>query len=375
MTSMRKWTGDAVAPTSVMAYLRARGWQQRPSYTDRATIWTLADEEAQDAYEILLPLSKDVRDFRSRMAEVMRTLEVAEQRSAAQIIDDLQAATADVVRIRLHTPGQGGALPLEVGARLFPQARDLLLAAACGAIEPRAVYRARRPRAAHEYLQRVQLGQTESGSYVIKLYSPVPMALADGDGIEEPFERQVTRTLYRALLACRSAAAHAAAHGTLDAFEHAVEQGASANLCAAVAAMGADWPIAAVDFGVSWSTARPGRDLPGEVVTFHEELLPILAEAGRVLRARTPEEEFEVRGHVIRLHRPEGETGGTVTVSAPIEGKSHKIPMALSEAQYEIAVRAHAQEAMISCTGELWRHGRSFALQSPRDFRMLGEQD
>jgi hypothetical protein len=364
-----------VAPTSVMAYLRARGWQQRPSYTERATIWTLADEEDQDAYEILLPLSKDVRDFRLRMAEVLRTLEVAEQRPAAQIIDDLQAATADVVRIRLHTPGLGGgALPLEVGARLFPQARELLLAAACGAIEPRAVYRARRPRAANEYLQRVQLGQTESGSYVIKLYSPVPMALSGNDEVDEPFERQLTRTLYRALSACRRAAADAAAHGTLEAFDHAVEQGASANLCAAVAAMGADWPVAAVDFGVSWSTARPGRDLPGEVVTFHEELLPILAEAGRVLRARTPEEDFEVRGFVIRVDRPEGQVGGTVTVSAPVEGKSHKILMGLSEAQCENAVRAHAQEAMISCMGELWRHGRSFTLESPRDFRVLGEQ-
>ena len=105
-----------------------------------------------------------------------------------------------------------------------------------------------------------------------------------------------------------------------------------------------------------------------------EELLPILAEAGRVLRARTPEEDFEVRGYVIRLDRPEGQVGGTVTVSAPVEGKSHKILMGLSEAQYENAVRAHAQEAMISCTGERWRHGRSFTLESPRDFRVLGEQ-
>lgn len=179
---MRNWSGDAlvIAPTSVMAYLRTRGWQQRPSFTERATIWTLADEEDQDAYEILLPLSQDVRDFRLRMAEVMHTLEVAEQRPAAQIAVDLQAAT--------------------VG------------------------------------------------------------------------------------------------------------------------------------------------------------------------------EDFEVRGYVIRLDRPEGQVGGTVTVSAPVEGKSHKILMGLSEAQYENAVRAHAQEAMISCTGELWRHGRSFTLESPRDFRMLGEQ-
>ena len=178
---------DVVAPTSMMAYLRARGWKQQPFHTKLATMWILEDEESEDTYEILLPRTREIRDFRLRMTEALRTLEIVEQRSAPQIVDDLLTATADTIRIRLRAPGlESGSLPLNLGAQMIQQAREIVLAAACGAVEPRPVYRTKKPKHAHEYLERVRLGQTESGSYVVKLYSPVPMALFERDEDADP---------------------------------------------------------------------------------------------------------------------------------------------------------------------------------------------
>ena len=172
---------------------------------------------------------------------------------------------------------------------------------------------------------------------------------------------------------CRDAATVAAERGNVGEFESAVLNGVSANLCAAVSAIGAGDVVEAVDFAVTWASSRPEPEITSEVITFHRELLPILEEAGRFLRTRVPEEDFEVRGHVIRLHRGKGASTGTVTVSAPVEGRNPKISMALNEEQYRIAVGAHEREVPIACTGELRRDGKNFVLESPRDFHIISE--
>ena len=48
-----------------------------------------------------------------------------------------------------------------------------MLAAACAAIEPRAVYAARKPERAMAYLRQIRLGPTEAGSFVVTVESPV----------------------------------------------------------------------------------------------------------------------------------------------------------------------------------------------------------
>ena len=49
----------------------------------------------------------------------------------------------------------------------------MVLAAACSLREPRPVYGARNDREANEFMRRVRLGQTEVGSFVVTILSPV----------------------------------------------------------------------------------------------------------------------------------------------------------------------------------------------------------
>ncbi len=64
---------------------------------------------------------------------------------------------------------------------------------------------------ASDYMQRVRLGQTEHGSFVVTLLAPVPPLLqipldpAWTPLDDEPFDRRVTRRLMDALDACRAA--------------------------------------------------------------------------------------------------------------------------------------------------------------------------
>ncbi len=66
-------------PRQVETYLSVHGWQQQQLRGDKASIWTLDD------FEILLPLKPEVINFNRRMAEVVETLALAENRSQFEI--------------------------------------------------------------------------------------------------------------------------------------------------------------------------------------------------------------------------------------------------------------------------------------------------
>ena len=135
------------------------------------------------------------------MIEALQTLEAIEQRSQFEILADIQQASFDIIRWRIIQEDSGdGAIPLEDGQLFITQ----LLAAA----QPMQWVANRKPAAATEYMRHVRLGQSERGSYVVTVQSPVPPALPIHgiDDQPDPFERRVSLTLANALHTLRQVA-------------------------------------------------------------------------------------------------------------------------------------------------------------------------
>ncbi|KYC36633.1 hypothetical protein WA1_43905 [Scytonema hofmannii PCC 7110] len=72
-----------IDPQQVASYLRSHGWHQQKIKGDKANLWTLDD------FEILLPLKPEIVDFKGRMAEVLETLALAENRSQIEVYSSL----------------------------------------------------------------------------------------------------------------------------------------------------------------------------------------------------------------------------------------------------------------------------------------------
>lgn len=75
---------EELRPLEVASYLRAAGWIQSESREGRYAIWTRDDE-----YEVLLPLSRDLRDFALRMGDLLAVLSQVEDRFQNSILSDL----------------------------------------------------------------------------------------------------------------------------------------------------------------------------------------------------------------------------------------------------------------------------------------------
>jgi len=361
---------EVLRPLEVASYLRASGWEQVDFKEGQYAVWARGAE-----FEVLLPLRSDLRDFALRMGDLLRTLAKAEDRSQLSVLSDLLVTGADVLRVRIRDEDlTDGSMAIEDHTRIAQKVRDMMMAAACSAIEPRPVWHKRKPDRAVEYLRSVRVGQTERGSYVLTVISRVPPYLRPGQSqlfgeTEEPYERVVTLRLAHALEAVEQAAESSAATGSFDSFEAAVPQGVSANLCEAIAGLASeDETRRSVDFAFSWSRTRPVTQSQVSRILVARDRVPFVREAARLLRERSPVEGFELEGPVVRLERPEGATTGHITVYAVVEEGPKRVRIELSEEEYNQAVNAHRDGHDVRCIGRLVREGRGYHLKNPSQF-------
>ncbi len=278
----------------------------------------------------------------------------------------LVTADRDTVRVRA-AESDDGSVTLNAGVDLVSGARDMLLSAACSLRESQPVYRAGANREAVELVSHLRLGQTDQGSFVVTLLTPVvpaplPVLLPDPDDRNAPIQRRMTRRLVGALAAVREAAERTAA-GETAAFGDAVADGVSANLCEALVRLIDPFPT--LDISVSWARTRPVA-VPATAARFGRADVAYLREAARSLRDRAPRPDVRLYGFVRRLKRRETGDDGTISLRAKIDGQRHSVTAVLERADYEKAVQAHGDRTPVVLSGDLDRIGQRWRLLSPR---------
>jgi hypothetical protein len=357
----------------------SQGWQAKGRYGSVATIYSKIADNGRE-YEILLPIREEFADYAARMGEVIDVLSEVENRAQLPVFADLIKSGFDVLRIRASEADDAGTIALELGIGLYDHARDLMAAASNATIKPRRAYRGPMFDQTREYLHQLRLGQTEVGSYVLTVLSPVPPALDTwqtnlfpdiGVG-QEPFPRLVTRTLDRALKATKVAASEAAATGRLDPFENVIEAGVSGDLCEAVARLAERG--SGVDITISWSRVRPA---PGPVTThtFTQENARVLSEAANTFRDLEPQTDATIEGFVIGLHRELQEFDGKAKIRGFVDGKVRTITGEFLHADYQRVLEAHNRKLRVRVDGDLIRRGVFQILQNARNLIIFEDED
>lgn len=362
----------AVSPTSLSAYVRAEGWAKQERFGEHSDVY------ARDrAPELIIPGTTKLGDYPEVVFAIIRTLAKFEGRTEAQVFKDLSVSDRDVVRIRAPEALDDGSLQVDAGVNIFAFGRDLLLSAACSAIEPRTVFRAGKNKDAVEYMNRVRLGQTEQGSFIVTLLAPVPPLLEPAQTAlwpvpaEEPYDRMVTRFLADGVEAAGNAAEQVARGDSVDAFNRAVKHGVSANLCEALSSLinvGNG-----LDVSVTWSRTRPTPE-PRRIVKFTREEGEVLKEAARVLRMQEPRLDEDLQGYIVAAGRSLAQVDGQVTLKTFVDGKPVSVKTKVPAETYSLALTAHDEKVAVSITGDLRREGQRWRLDNPRNLALIPDE-
>ena len=361
----------AVSPSALSAYARAAGWGKVDTYGDHSDVY-----DGEGLPEILVPRTKHLGDYHNVIARLIEVFARVAEMDELALYRDLVTADRDAFRARANEDSGDGTVAISDGVDLVNGARDALLAVACSLQAPRPLYRAGSNREASDFLSKVRLGQTEQGSFVVTLLTPVIPPVLQGALLpkaeeERPLERQVTQRLIQALTATQQAM-EMTNSGDSDVFAKAVSSGTSANLCEALVQMIEPFP--AVDLSVTWARTRPMPTAHSRV-RFANEDAPILREAARSFRNREPQTDVRLFGSVQMLRRDDSETDGTVTLNASVEGKTQAVTAVLNQSDYHRAINAHREKYPVIVEGDLERFGQRWRLSNPCILEIITSSD
>lgn len=364
-----------IEPYDLEGYLLHNAWQRERSEPGHVSVWSKTREG--ERYRVWLPLDYRLGDFIESIARAIRTIAQAENRSQLSILEDLDTvAIGDIVRIRSFDElnKESGTLPIYDGISLLDQAKNLLTAAANSAHQIRPVHPAKKNNVVNDYINNLRLGQTERGSYIIKLVSPLQSNQLSIPGIPAPipFARNAVVELLDALNALRTVSEDNFKRGRFifELFEEAVRDGVSANLCEAVLPQNNLSQYRPLEVAVSWSfklEILPKH--PPTTVEIPSQYMRYIAEAARVFREKNPE-PYQISGYVVAL-RKENNEPGTVTVAAIIDERQRKVRIELTDDDYHKAIHAHENQLEIICSGDLIQPGRLYQLDNPRDLKVI----
>lgn len=364
-----------VSPVQLRAYLEANGWTLYENWRELIFVWVKAKDE--QTHQVLAPLHDHSDTYAMRIGEAVKTLAEVEGRSQLAVYYSLLAAGSDVLRLRPQDkPRAGGSLP--VSAALLTQARDLVTAAARAAERPGlAVYRGPASSDVMDYVRQVRPMPGYETGEELTLHSPVPAEYGAAAELESnpcpPFSRQVTLSLYAGLHAAREGLVSVLGGAPLAAFDKAAAKGASANFCAALADLARQG--GGIGVRLAWGQARPAEKANGDFA-FTKSAAEVLAQGAEWLRQNHPFPEALITGEIVRLDPPAGEpcagpAGAVALVLTEMDGRPAALPIPFAAADQAEVRRAFEQGLEIRVTGDIYREGRRYVLQNPRNFVVL----
>ncbi len=365
---------SSISTLSIHAYLKSQQWRRGDDLGDRGVIYF-----AHDGNEVFAPGSDRLGDYPQAVSAMIESVARVEERDELSVYRDLVVADRDLIRFRAFDAFDDGSIGLDAGVDLVQQSRDAILAAACSAVDARRFYRSGRNATATDYLKTVKLGQTEQGSFVVTIHSPVPPNLEESEQrtfwpelSSEPFARKVTRTLANALAAMGDAIAEVGRGDNIEAFERAVSKGVSANLCLAISKFVKDGE--GLEVSLSWARTRPSPT-PRFACNFGSSDADVLAEAAIVLRNREPSPNESLEGYVTVLNREVSQANGKVRLKTFVEGQARSVSIELPAELYSTALGAHDNKDAIRIEGDLIFEGQRWFLKSPRNLQIIEEKD
>ena len=350
-----------VSPKGLAAYARSVGWAKAEPYGGTADVWL-----AEGLPEIVLPRTNRLGDYAAVVSRLIGIFSRVGDKDEFATLRDLLETDHDVIRVGAMEGTHSGSIGLDEGVKMVSQARQMLLAAACATVaSPQRVYRAGANKQAAGFLKRVQLGQTEHGSFVVTLTAPVRQTVhPEFDAYQEkaePLSRRVNRRLVEALKASKDAAERWNSGTGHQEFDQAVWVGVSANLCDAVA--GLIEHTKHLEVSVAWALMGPPRPPPARI-RFSPIHQTALREAAKNFRADATRTDSHMVGSVHRLMRDRRESGGSVTLKAEIDGKTQSVAALLDETNYRVAIRAHDARRRVIVQGDLERIGQRWHVKN-----------
>jgi hypothetical protein len=218
----------------------------------------------------------------------------------------------------------------------------------------------RRPADVTAFLTSVLLDTTAPGSYIMTARVPVGRPHQDGRGGEKRQRgRPVVERMHRAITAAHTAASRIVqGEGDLFAFDEAVWDGVTAQLCEALLELAGQDKSSPFDIRFSWARGLPS-ELPAQSVSFTSPMISVLNGGAKRLKELAAGGKATITGRIKEMHYDPAphrvKAQGTLTRETG-PGQETTIWVRLNAEQYARASQEHQDPHLLfQFTGHLTR--------------------
>lgn len=347
----------------LVAFMRRHEWERVRRF-DYAEAWRHKRHE----YDVLLPTDKDVSDYDALVARALSALQQTHGFESATLRNRIEQSNFDIVELRDDRDSPHGTTSLRQGRALLATAESVWRDSARHTIQnlpstaSSSDIPAPRP-TLPTFMNQVHFGQTERGSFVIRTMTRLP-PLSERlliEEVERPFARRVTMRAQRITSALVDAVVSPQGERNI-AFLQAAREGASPKLCDDLVKTLGETETMAIDVNLSWASTHSEKSEVG--FRFERSAAEALSIGAAIIRAQSiPAQQQGIKGWVTDLHHVPGAADRRITVDTRVSGRRRKAHIQLSEADYDKAVLAHQNDAIIFCYGTLVDRGNRLYLE------------
>jgi hypothetical protein len=358
---------QTIAPMDLRDFLKSQGWTIfEQALGDRLYVLT---NENFPRRQLVFPMDLTASDYSESTDLVVSKIAELTGSTVSSLLARINSIRDDVLRFRVFTGTNNDYdVPLGFASSLITNAEKLLKSAACTVLRPRPHHPRLSLSEANQLIEKSRFGQTERGSYVVRVSCPLNALEVQGslelDSADAPFVRQVTLSLNQALQQITNAIEADSVDKLVGNIRSSDAPLVSSNLCEALSGMHDDQMDNSLDLSFDWSTLR---HLPAQTRTqpirLQRDYFARIEEIRRELRSVENEQQDSFIGTVERLDGemgPDGRRSGMVVLAVLLaeEGETVRARTVLTPEQYAVADQAHMTNgAYVRIDGRL-RPGR-----------------
>lgn len=360
-----------VNPRSFQAFVEGLGWQRVEKVRGPIAVYS---NPANGLRQVTIPLDEQLDDYADAVSEALRKIAESRQQPVKQIFEQVLLPIADIFELReVSSAAESGTLPLTHASDLIDGIRKMLLSMAHSVLVPQPFHPRLSRNEAERFVASCRFGQTDRGSFTLRIACPLDRAIDLFENEKPPFGRQVTTSLIESLqrlaeLANRSS--HDLKHLSLE-FPLL-----SANFCEALLMLRPVGEHAYQDLSVCWSnrfaiSSHETRTL----VRLRQDVFDLAESLAPVLRSKPTPSIHRFFGFVVELRgsptpdepRPSGE----VRFKLLDQDEEIYAKADLGVEDYAKAIAAHAVSAFVTFRGILHRLPRLNRIEKVEDFKQL----
>lgn len=364
-----------VDPICAKDYAKAKGWElisaDKPYF--------LMAHHEHSLRQLKIPKDSENSDYVDALLDVAYRLSDIEKRPLVHVLEDLLEPNTDIIRHRLISSAtESGNIPFEESIALMEGAKKALLSSACSVLDPQLHHSRLGKQKALQYVKSCRFGQTEFGSFILKMMCPNAMEDEQLDLTnltKQPFGRQVTTGLLTSANLLITAIDQDQEETLLR--DNKSSKILSSNFCHAILQMESSLVDAKIEIAAKWSPRLPVIGTAPSSVTIAKRHFKRIEQIYSELRNTIEQEQSSIYvGTVEELKGDIGEDGkrsGNVIVRILSDDEVINANVDLGVSEYQTAINAHTagKETQVKIKGLLKRYARSAKIVDMSEFEII----